>query len=158
MTPAGLGWRAGARVVDLALAAWLVGVVLVELSDRLLGADPLEGGAFRFRLVVGLVVIMTEVVPIAIRGVSLGKAVLGLRVVPTDGDQRWPGPVRSLLRSLVLYGAALVPLVGGVLVLAVLLPVVVTPQRRGLHDRLAGTMVVAVAERGGGDDGGGGGR
>lgn len=66
-------------------------------------------------------------------GRTMGKALMGIRIVPMNGQRMTVG--RSLLR-LVGYLLSLLPLfLGFVWILA-------DDQRRGWHDRLAGTCVV----------------
>jgi len=66
-------------------------------------------------------------------GRTLGKRLLGLRVVATDG-----GPV-SLARAVARFAGYLISALPGY---AGFLWVLVDPERRGWHDRLAGTRVV----------------
>jgi uncharacterized RDD family membrane protein YckC len=66
-------------------------------------------------------------------GQTVGKIATGLRVVDEEG--RPPGAARALLRATV--GVAGVLFFG-----AGLVPVLLDPERRALHDRLAGTRVV----------------
>lgn len=66
-------------------------------------------------------------------GATLGKRLAGIRVVGRDG--RSPGPARSAIRS---GGVLLSVALAG----AGLLPALLTPSRRALHDLLAGTRVV----------------
>ena len=149
-TPAGLGWRIGARIVDSVLFTWLVIFVLVELDQRLLGGDPL--GREQARLVFDsarsvilllLLVLAYEVVPLAVFGATPGKAVMGLRVRLTTSAL--PVGLVAVARAAVLY---LPPLflgaLGGVVGLVLLASVVVMADGRGLHDRLLGTLVVMI--------------
>lgn len=143
MTPraAPLAVRAGARVVDVVTVAWLTAVLVVEVEGRLLpgGEGSLAGGVVAL-LAAGAVI---EVVPVAVWGRSLGKALLGLAVTRADGGGP-PGAVRAVVRWVVLFGALALPWAGW----AVAVVVGVTR----LHDRLAGTVVVAAPRDG--DDGG----
>jgi RDD family protein/DnaJ-like protein len=93
-----------------------------------------------------LVLALLYLVPSSvITGRTLGKHLLGIRVVEVDGT-----PLR--LRSALLhYGAPvllallLLPLLGQLVVFIVLIGVLTWPRnvnRQGLHDRLAGTLVV----------------
>jgi uncharacterized RDD family membrane protein YckC len=130
---------------------WLAAFVLVEILGRLLGGDPLGResaashvlGLSSFRTAMGLlaVVVLYEVLPVALRGATLGKAMLGLRVVRLDTWGR-PGLVNATLRALVLFGPLAIPTVGLLVLAAVILPALIWPTRRGLHDVIAGTAVV----------------
>jgi uncharacterized RDD family membrane protein YckC len=66
-------------------------------------------------------------------GQTPGMRLMGLRVMTRRGEH--PGVARSVVR-LVGLGLAIVPLFLG------FLPVLVDAQRRGLHDFLAGTVVL----------------
>lgn len=159
--PAPAGWRLAARAVDVAGAVWLTAFVVVELGQRLLGGDPLGRRAARLAVddlrsavLVIVAVVLYEVVPVHLAGATLGKALVGLRVVdagadpgtPARGDRRaWPDPVAAALRALVLYGPPVVLGDAGLLVVAAWgVSVLVTTSGRGLHDRIAGTRVVQV--------------
>ena len=132
---------------------WLAAVVLIELFGRLLGGDPLGRGSATMQLVdlsstrtaVGLilVVVLYEVAPVALRGASLGKAMLGLRVVRLD---TWghPGVLSAALRALVLYAPLAIPTFGLLLGSLVIAPALLWPTRRGLHDLVAGTAVIQL--------------
>lgn len=129
--------------------AWLVAVVLIEIEGRLLGGDPLgrrtdpligasEG---RARFVLLTVVVLYEVLGSVLMQGTLGKRVLGLRVVDAQ-DLGRIGLLTSAVRSAVLLGPLAVPLVGGPIALAVALSSTVLPDHRGLHDLAAGTVVI----------------
>lgn len=140
-------------MVDVVVVSWLSLFVLVELLGRLLGGDPLGRGSparhleslssLRTVVGIGLVVAVCEVLPVALRGATLGKAMLGLRVVRLDTFGP-PHALDALLRALVLYGPLAVPVVGPLLSLAIAVPVLVWPTRRGLHDLVAGTVVIGL--------------
>jgi uncharacterized RDD family membrane protein YckC len=153
--------RVGARVVDIVVVSWLSLFVLVELLGRLLGGDPLGRGTAVNQLTglsgtrtlvgVTLVLVGYEVLPVALRGATLGKAMLGLRVVRLD---TWgePGILSAVIRAAVLYAPLAVPTVGFLLLLVVVVPGLIWPTRRGLHDLAAGTAVI-VRDLGRGDGG-----
>jgi uncharacterized RDD family membrane protein YckC len=140
-------------VVDLAVLSWVSIFVLVEIFGRLLGGDPLgrESATQRLtglssgRTALALVVVLViyEVLPVAFRGATLGKAMLGLRIVRLD---TWghPGLLSSSLRAVVLYAPLALPVVGLVLLAVVIAPSIVWPTRRGLHDLAAGTAVIRL--------------
>jgi uncharacterized RDD family membrane protein YckC len=161
MDPAPRGRRVGARLVDLVVAAWLVGILAVEVGSRFLDGDPLAARVTQpvtgTEVVVSLLlaVALLEVVPTAIWGRTVGKALLGLRVVPVSaggppvgdpasGEAR-VGLAGALLRSAVLLGPVALPYAGPALVLLVGASALVLPGRRGAHDLLAGTRVVLAA-------------
>lgn len=93
-----------------------------------------------------LVLALLYLVPSSVRtGRTLGKHLLGVRLVHVDGTRVG---VRSALLHYgapVLFSLLLLPLLGQLVVLIVLLGVLTWPRnanRQGLHDRLAGTLVV----------------
>lgn len=148
--PAGLGWRIAARVVDNVVFIWLVVFVLVEIDQRLLGGDPL--GRRSARLVVDsarpillllVLAVLYEVVPAVTWGATPGKALLGLRIRTTSTAT--PPWVMALGRAAVLYlPVAFFGAFGFVVPLVLLGSIVVAADGRGLHDRLLGTLVVAL--------------
>jgi len=87
------------------------------------------------------------VVATALGGRTLGKALVGLRVVAADGSRA--GWRRSLLRITIALGpwwVALVPIDGTWIVSCAWLFTLATtttidPERRGFHDRAADTVV-----------------
>ena len=93
-----------------------------------------------------LVLALLYLVPSSVRtGRTLGKHLLGIRVVNVDGT---PLGVRSALLHYgapVLLALLLMPLLGQLVVLIVLIGVLTWPRnvnRQGLHDRVAGTIVI----------------
>ncbi len=152
--PAGLGWRVGARLVDIITFTWLVFFVLVEIDQRLLGGDPwalerrsLEVDSARPVILVLVLVLFYEVLPALVWGASLGKAMFGLRLrMVTRSLPVW---LAAVARSLVLYGPVLFLGVYAVVPALVLLVSVAIPANgRGLHDRLVGTLVVTMSGAG----------
>ncbi len=142
--------RFAARACDLALIAYVFGVVVIEIRGRLLGGDvfatrPLAGAQDPQQIlpILVAVVLLADTVPVAIWGRTLGKAMLGLRVVRAEAVDRAPGLLRAVLRTVLVFGVLVLPPVVGVPVfLALVVSVVADPGGRGLHDRLAGTLVV----------------
>jgi uncharacterized RDD family membrane protein YckC len=147
--------RIGARAVDLVLVAWVVGILVVEVSGRFLGGDPLATRAAQpvttTEVLVAFVgaVVLLDVLPTALWGRTAGKALFGLRVVPIHGSEPVPGAsvgfVSATLRSSALYLPVLVPYAGGLLAAGVVLSTFLLPGGRGLPDLLAGTAVVGRA-------------
>lgn len=143
--------RFAARAFDLSLIAYVFGVVVIEIRGRLLGGDvfatrPLAGAQDPQQLLLILlaVVLMADTIPTALRGRTLGKLMLGLRVVRIDDVERAPGAMRATLRTAMVFGVLVLPPIAGVpLLAAFILSAVLDGNGRGLHDRLAGTLVVA---------------
>lgn len=157
MAPTPLARRVGARAVDVVVVLWVLALIVVELEGRFGAGDPLARRAAQpvtsGQLLVGLLVsvVLLDTLPTAVWGRSVGKALLGVRVVLVEvaGDGPWGsrpasrvGAIRAVLRSGSLFAWLLVPYVGTPLALAVGLSGLVLPGGRGLHDRVAGTTVV----------------
>ena len=129
-TTSGLAPRAAARAVDTAVLA---------------GTGLALGAAIGFGndwFAVQLVLVVAYLVGLTTwRGATLGKQLLGLRVVAGNGDRR-PSAVEAAKReAFALVGA--VPFVGPLLALVGWTAVAVTIHRGdAIHDRFAGTDVV----------------
>lgn len=134
--------RIVARLIDAAfllVPIWIFGAVAV-----------LSGTPWLFRFGIGLG-LASGLVTFAIdawllhrHGQSIGKRLLGLRVVRVDGSR---ASVLSLLfvRELAYRGFVWVPTVGVLLGLVDAF-MLFSAQRRTLHDRLAGTLVLDVRD------------
>jgi uncharacterized RDD family membrane protein YckC len=113
---------AGAAI--LALVGSLVGELRLDMLGRLLAAAAWAGAVAAYFTVFW-----------SAAGQTPGMRVMGVRVVAADG--RPPSVGRSLVRVTGL-ALAIVPLFAG------FLPVLVDDRRRGVHDLLAGTVVLHV--------------
>jgi uncharacterized RDD family membrane protein YckC len=135
----------GQRAVGFAADVALAGTVLLTPGMLLAGAvnrNDLGPGLTRLLAVVGFVFLaIYEVVPTALFGRTPGKAIVATRVV-NIGDGRPPGWKRSILRWVLPALAFQVHVVGWALAVLLRGVLVVDPLRRGVHDRLAGTIVV----------------
>ena len=100
----------------------LVAVVVDWLLAMLVSRAFLDGDPWATLLVFGLV----QVLLVGTVGFGVGHLLLGMRVERLDGG--WAGPGRATVRSVLLCLA--VP------------PLVWDRDRRGLHDRAAGTVLV----------------
>ncbi|WP_336086836.1 RDD family protein [Nocardia sp. SSK8] len=145
--PAELGRRITARVLDLLLA----GVLLIPTNLLMVGAaallhvDDSIGGIL---LATNMIVtpLAYEWIPMAFGGATLGKRILDLRVVRTDGTAvSWQ---RAALRALLNAPYVSMWLILMVLPLVNLACMLLDkPQRRGLHSRLTDTVVVDLRPR-----------
>ena len=147
--PAGRVLRVLARLVDLALQAAVVALVATEVVPRLTTlapgrrnlVDAVRSGDLPVLLTLLVVGLLLEVLPTALAGCTPGKLVMGLRVRSLAGGR--PGVVPAVARWLPVAAVSVVPVAAPLLV-----PVwawALGPRRTGLHDRLAGTVVVDVA-------------
>lgn len=110
------GRRLGALVVD--------GLLSQLIAMGVLGYQQGQGGIGTFKPL--LVVFVVNAVLVGTSGTTIGHRLFRLRVERCP--QGWAGPVRALVRSVLLCLA--VP------------PMIVDRDGRGLHDRLAGTIIV----------------
>lgn len=112
----------GAILVLLSVPAFIAAPTLVVSlwASALPGAPGVIGGAIMV-FASGIAVIAAAIVQVALhgtKGLTLGKALLGIRSVNVYTLER-PGFWRMVLRALVLYGCAIVvPVLGGVVMLA----------------------------------------
>lgn len=133
--PAGIGPRALAAAVDVLLLA-IVDAVVIYFTMKICRLTPAElallpkAPLFTFLLLQngGYFVAFTTM------GQTLGKMIAGVRVLADDSDTA-PDLGRSALRAAVWLVLALPAGLG-------LLSATFSPDKRGLHDRFAGTRVV----------------
>ncbi|BDZ53710.1 RDD family protein [Agromyces marinus] len=130
LRPAGAVIRAGGAAIDV-LVTIIVGV-LVALAAARLDLDEAALRAVAISLVVALIVVLPTAVETASRGRSLGKLVMGIRVVRDDGGS--VGFRHALIRA--LAGVLEIWMTfGGLAVLIGFL----NPDSKRLGDLLAGT-------------------
>lgn len=113
-----------------------------EVGDKLAPTYQLMNGAF---FAAGLLYL---VVPSAISGSTLGKKLMGLKVVRQDG--RKLGLSGAVYRyGLLVVGSyalsLLIPLLGVAIVLFIILGWMRNPNQQGMHDRFTKTLVVTEA-------------
>jgi len=132
LRPAGFWRRAGALVVDAGV--WFLLLRLGDLGTVALARWELAARAFDYTW--GLVVPAAYVVLMhGTAGRTLGKMLVGARVVTATGEA--VGYPRALLRLVAWFVSAL-PLLGGFIMAGV------RPDRRALHDLIAGTRVIRL--------------
>lgn len=123
----------------------IVGVPLFFLTlpfDTSITSEELSDGQLLWLTVIWVgASLLYNTVAIAVWGMTIGKRIVGLKVVNrVDG-----GPVSwtySSVRALVPTVVQLVPVIGFGLAIVVYLRAVFHPLRQGLHDAAAGTIVV----------------
>ena len=127
--------RCGALLIDYILLISLV--VLGTLFARMLGGGGRSAGTSAETAAIVLAIFVAllnfAVLP-GLTGMTLGKWAAGLRIQRVAGGN--PGIGRALLRHFIGYPLSLVTFGLGFLLAAV------TVQGRGLHDMIAGTVVV----------------
>jgi uncharacterized RDD family membrane protein YckC len=135
---AGVAWRGVAFLIDLIVLGAYWWVLLFTPLSTSLGGPPLAA-----LLVVGPMLYF--LVGWARFGTTLGMRVLGLRVVRArDGGPIGYSTAAVRLVALAVLIAACIVLVGFGLIA---LPIVLDPRRRGIHDRVAETLVLRPAFR-----------
>lgn len=140
---ASIAQRALAQVIDsLLVLAPVIVVVLVFDIDPLAGQDGGESGGLLAVTALWLAIgIVYETVAIAVFARTVGKRVLGLKVVRSEDGGR-VGWTYASVRALVPAAAGLVPYIGLGLQVAVYLRAAFHPLRQGWHDAATGTLVV----------------
>lgn len=140
---AGRGARLGARLIDMVvvvLGMFIMGAIGIAILS--LGNDPSDVSLGMAVLVpVAIGVFGYEVAFIAIRGQTLGKKALHIRVIRTDNGGV-PGWRKSLGRWGVPFCINLIPFIGQFVSLLVYLSLTWDSRRQGWHDKAAGTFVV----------------
>lgn len=131
--PAGFWIRAAALAVDLVVFG-LVQFSLGYAAGRIWGPGVEDSSLFQVTVVVFTVVFTGLYTTFlhALDGQTLGKLLVGIRVVGTDGARL---PVGTALLRYFAYYVALAPLGAGFLMAGL------RSDKRGLHDLLAGSRV-----------------
>lgn len=138
---ASIGQRAVAKLVDSVLLAAVLLPFAYRSFQKVL-EDP-QGTVVPFWVTATAAAsaLVYDWVFVAWRGQTLGKMLMKVRVVAFDGTK--VGGSRAGIRALVPTACQLVPWgLGGILSLVVYLWAVIDPNRQGLHDKAAGTLVV----------------
>lgn len=138
-TLATVGRRVAARLLDgvVLLPVWTVLLLAfgVGSSD---GVLDIPRGAFNL---FWLVAVAYEIGMVALRGQTVGKRWLGIKVVDAT-----TGAVPNLDQAARRAAPTLIQIIPfiGAFAVALYLPLLWRPRRQGLHDRLAATVVVKV--------------
>jgi uncharacterized RDD family membrane protein YckC len=129
-------------VVGAVADLFVFGAIVTSPLVILRGAVRLEGAAVAaFVAVVFVLHGVYVVAPTARWGRTLGKLIVGVRVV-MQNDGRLPGWRESLQRWVLPAIAWFIPYVGWAVSIGLRATLVLDPLRRGVHDRMAGTIVV----------------
>jgi len=135
--PAGFWIRAVAALVDFVVFA-LVQLSFRWLGARVLGMDVESAAAFRPLAATFTIVFAGAYTTVlhALGGQTLGKMLVGVRVVVGDGG---PPPVGAALLRFIAYFASAAPFTLGFVMAGL------RYDKRALHDLIAGTRVERVA-------------
>lgn len=169
--PAAFGRRLAARVLDLAFALGLTFVLVIPVTLLLIpvilsGADQNTWSVIGAATCYFIAYVALEFFLLIRRGgQTLGKGLMGLRVVSTTGSGITPSAPSALLRLTILFlpfvlgslaggnpDSSILQTLGSIAFLALLVSLVLAAvprwQRRALHDHAAGTRVVRAPKRG----------
>lgn len=140
------GQRLGAVLLDALIIGLPIGFAVgywLATSDVLQSAfDASDRVAMpRWLILLGIAAALYNIVGVAVWGQTLGKHIMKIRVT-NDQDLGRPGWFRSIARWGVFFVVGWIPFVGTLLCLLIPLPLLWTHQRKGLHDMLAGTLVM----------------
>jgi len=134
---AGIFTRVTAFLIDIVVSAalYLLLLVLIRLGVEFVSNHTITWGDHQVVTIVGFAVweILYFAQPWSASGKSLGMAIVGIRVVRTDGSPVGFG--RAVLRVVTLPLSIVFALIGVLMIL-------VQPERRAVHDLIAGTAVV----------------
>jgi len=140
----GRGQRLLAAIVDgliQAFAYWaLAATVLKGVVSDPRATNPSVGSAFLALVVSMVLFLVMQGYLLATTGQSIGKKLLGLRIVRSDGERA--GPARVIgLRYLLIWVIASVPIVGWMFAIVDVL-MIFRDSRKCLHDNIADTIVI----------------
>jgi uncharacterized RDD family membrane protein YckC len=145
---AGMGKRLLARIIDgliIGVPIWVIVFLIIVPAATSTNADGTSTASFGLivpvELLFGVIAIAYEIGMIALRGATLGKQFLGIKVV-READGQIPGWGPSVLRYLIPFAGSFVCGVGELVVY--LSPFFDNSGRQqGWHDKVAHTIVVA---------------
>jgi len=124
----------GAIETVVALVLWGLPALIFGLIDQnLIGIGSLTGGILAAAGVI-VAYILYVVVPTGKTGQTLGKRIMGIRVVDKDGNP--PGMGKAFLREIIGKAVSEIIFCLGFILAAF------DNQRRAWHDRIAGTYVI----------------
>ena len=138
---AGPGARLGARIIDTLIVGSALLIFLVIVSALEFGNAEDLLGVMLIAMAIG---VAYEVVLIAVRGQTLGKMLVSIKVIRADFGGV-PGAGKSVIRWIIPVAASLVPLIGPLVSLLVYISLLWDSNRQGWHDKAAGTLVVKTS-------------
>ena len=140
--PADLGIRIGARLIDF-LIVYIPGAILQGVVRAFLPAN--LGVTFLASFLLSIIAIAYFVLMEGTQGATLGKKIVGLRVLGPNGAPQ-PDLQQAFMRNLFVVAAAIAcigQLAALVMVIVIMVTISQSPIKQGWHDRLAGgTQVV----------------
>jgi uncharacterized RDD family membrane protein YckC len=150
MQPASFTQRAIGRAIDMFVVFTLSLLALRPFYEETTDGDAKNTAPIVFVIAVLVAVVAYEVVPVRLRGQTVGKIATRTRIVGVTDDQP-PGWRASLLRwvpvvAVLAIGSAISTPLTLVVIAALYLSALADPGGRNFLDKLAGTRVVR-AER-----------
>jgi uncharacterized RDD family membrane protein YckC len=154
LVPADMGKRLLARIIDGVLVGIVYSVIFTLFfagGAATVRVDPVTGELnsagrgflatlFLAMFILGVIGVLYEVVLIALRGATVGKQLMGIKVVQ-EGNGALPGWGPSALRWLIPFVGSFLCYIGGIVVY--LSPFFDSTKRnQGWHDKVAKTLVV----------------
>jgi len=143
---AGPGARLGARIIDALIIVAILLILSFTVLSRVVELDD-SGGAsapLGVILIATVIGIAYEVVLIAVRGQTLGKMIVKIKVVRADFGGV-PGAGKSVIRWIIPAAVAWLPFLGALVSLLVYISLLWDSNRQGWHDKAARTLVVKVS-------------
>lgn len=145
---AGLGARLGASILDgliFFLVVYLPMLLLTGMDNLLVGTEVnymgILAGPGGIAGGIGLLALIAITIYLVHKnGQTIGKKMVGIKVVRTDGSRASLGRI-FWLRNVPLWLVSIIPLVGGIISLVDTL-LIFRSSRQCLHDQIAGTIVV----------------
>ncbi len=139
---ANIGKRFGARIIDGLILSVVYGIIMgIAVAAASAGDEVGFGLMMGIMFFSSLLMLAYEGLMNGLKGATLGKMAMGLRVVTTKGeDPCGIGP--AFVRYLILGACNMVPLLGLVCYLSPLFDQ--SGLSQGWHDKVAGTLVIDV--------------
>ncbi len=129
--PAGFLTRLVAYIID----GIIVGIIVGIFGGIAMALDPEQGGVYIILYVIGVIIgLLYYAILWSSSGQSLGKRVVGVKVVTNDGTP--PGFFRALLRVLIGYP------ISGIIIYLGFLWIIWDANKQGWHDKIFGTYVI----------------
>jgi uncharacterized RDD family membrane protein YckC len=144
---AGRGARLGGALIDGLIQTgvyWLLAITLLKpvLPNLTRGATAGLGSMLSSMIVSILLFLLIQGYLLATTGQTIGKKLLGLRIVRSNGERADPGHAIGL-RYVLIWVIASIPVAGWIFALADAL-MIFRDSRKCLHDNIADTIVIKI--------------
>jgi len=145
---ASLGLRLGGAFIDGSIALMLLFQLLfatgyLDWENMKAGIQPDQATKLKTAVIGFVLFLLTQGFFLKATGQTIGKKILGMRIVTLDNEK--PDFLKLVfLRYATVRVISLVPILGAVFGLANCIAIFIGSERRCLHDRFAGTKVILV--------------